>query len=135
MKKKHSLTLILLLLISCAPSRKSTDQERPFQISFGHTGGFTNVKLEFLIKENREAFSVENTNLIKIKKISRKEMREIKQMIESTDFKNLKSEPPGNINYFIKVQTREFENTMSWTPPSLNSSLNELYVKLSEIVK
>jgi hypothetical protein len=131
----HSFTLILLLLISCKPVQKTTDEVRSFQINFGHTGGFTNVTVEFLIRENREVFRIENSNLIRIGKIGIKEMKEIKKMIESTDFKNLKSEPPGNINYFIKVQTREFENTVSWTPPSLNSTLNELYMKLSESVK
>jgi hypothetical protein len=135
MKQVSSFTLILFLLFSCSSVHKTADQERPFQINFGHTGGFTNVTLEFLIKENREAFSVENSNLISIKKISLKEMREINKIIKSADFKNLKSEPPGNINYFIKVQNREFENKVVWTPPSRNPSLNELYLKLSEIVK
>jgi hypothetical protein len=122
-----TLTTVVLLLYGCSHTKKTTDTERAFEIRFGHTGGFSNVTVEYLIRENREVFRIQNDEAIRINRIRIKEMKEIRSMIDSVDFKNLFSEKPGNVSYFIKVQDPEYENAVQWTNTMEESPLNKLY--------
>jgi hypothetical protein len=121
------MTTIVLLLCGCSHTKKTTDTDRPFEIRFGHTGGFTNIKVEFVIRENREVFRIQNDEAVRINRIRKKVIREIRSMIDSVDFKNLTSEQPGNVNYFIKVQDPEYENAVQWSNTMEESPLNKLY--------
>ena len=121
------LTTVVMLLCGCSQTKKTTDTDRPFEIRFGRTGGFTNVKVEFVLRENREVFRIQNDEAIKINRIRVKEMKEIRRMIDSVGFKNLSLEEPGNVSYFIKVQDPEYENAVQWTNTMEESPLNKLY--------
>jgi len=126
----------VLLLCGCSQTKKTTGTDRPFEIRFGHTGGFTNTTVEFLIRENREVFRIQNDETVRINKIRAKEMKGIRSVIDSVHFRNLASEKPGNINYFIKVQDPEYENRVQWTNSQEQNSLNKLYhLLLSTLIK
>lgn len=126
-KKVHLFAAILLILLSCTSAHRTTDLKRHFEIRFGHTGGFTNETLEFMIRENREVFKIQNGEEVKINRITSEKMKEIRDFIDSVHFEKFTSEKPGNINYFIRVQDPEYENRVQWTHIEEDSPLNRLY--------
>jgi carbonic anhydrase len=130
MNKIHFSAIILLMLFSCTHTQKTAGTERPFEIHFGHTGGFTNITVEFVVMENREVFRVQDGEVVRINKLRSKEMKEIRNMIDSIDFKNLVSEEPGNLNYYINLQSPEYKNSVQWSDPVKETPLNSLYRKL-----
>jgi hypothetical protein len=135
MNRIITLTIFVLLLCGCSHTKKTTDTEQPFEIRFGQTGGFTNVTVEFVIRENREVFRIQNDEAVRINNIRVKEMKEIRNMIDSVDFKNLSSGEPGNVSYFIKVTDPEYEKAIQWTNVTEESPLNKLYHLLLSTLK
>lgn len=135
MKNIYTFITVVLLLAGCNPTKQTAGSDRPYEITFGRTGGFTNVTVEFMIRENREVFRITNGQSTKTNKITARKMKEIRNLIDSVGFKNLTPEEPGNVNYFIKVQHPEYENRVQWSDPSVESPLNTLYHLLLTTIK
>lgn len=100
------------------------------EIHFGRTGGFTNIPVEYLINSKGEVLRLsagnpETVNLIPVKKL-----KSIIRELNRIDYKHIESDDPGNITYFIKVRTRDYENDVRWNDLTPDDTLKNIYKEL-----
>jgi hypothetical protein len=62
-------------------------------------------------------------------------LREIDDKLKSIEFEKLRINDLGNITYFIKVKTSEYENTVRWNDETQNIELLNTYRTLIEILQ
>lgn len=134
MRKAFLALSVLFLLFSCINSRKANNQSK-FVIYFGKTGGFTNIPMEYMFDENGQIFKIQLDTTITVNQISKKQVREIKNLLTDIEFKNIEINESGNITYYIKTYSQKYENTVRWTDSSDNLKVKELYQKLLSTIK
>ena len=137
MKLVHIFILIpaLILIPACNNSRAMANKRVKTEIHFGRTGGFTNIPVEYLINSKGEVLrmtamkpdTVNHIRVIRLKCI----IREFKAI----DFQHIELNNPGNISYFIKVRTPEYENSVTWNDLTPNDTLKNIYKKLLTTLK
>ena len=129
------LILILTMALSCNSSRKISSGNVPSEISFGRTGGFTNIPDEYRIYQKGHVFKITRDDSTQINDISRKKMRIITGLLGDMDFEHLEINEPGNISYFVRVVTRDYENRVIWNDLTSNDHLKNFYKELLTTVK
>jgi hypothetical protein len=122
----------LILLCSCMNTRQFADMLKSPRIHFGKRGGFTNIPLEYVLTENGQLFKLENDSLLKIKKIKSTQLDNINSLIGNTGFRDLRIKEPGNITYFIRVVTNNYDNEVYWYDSSEMQGLAMIYRALME---
>ncbi len=125
----------LFLLCSCMNTRQFADILKSPRIHFGKKGGFTNIPLEYVLTEKGHLFKLENDSLIRIRNVSLSRLDNISGMIESTNFRDLKLNHPGNITYYIRVVTEDYDNEVNWYDASDMQGLDMIYRALMEITQ
>jgi len=137
MKTIYYLFLMVLILISdfsCNNARRiASDKPKP-EIQFGRTGGFTNIPDEYIINEKGVVFKISGDESTKINDISKKRMKTIVKLINDLDFEHIEINEPGNISYFIRVITSEYENKVIWNDLSSNDPVKNLYKELQTTI-
>ncbi len=124
-----------LLLFSCTQTRKATAPGCDFEIRFGRTGGFTNIPVEYALFENRKVYRIRGDESVNVNRIRIKEMKEIKNLVDSLGFRNLESEKPGNVNYFIRVCTADSDHRVSWSETGGDNPRNILFRRLLDTLR
>jgi len=138
MKTKHGLLILVLILTmaqSCTSTVKTSSSTPQFGIQFGRTGGFTNIPDEYRINDKGQVFRITREGSTRINDISRKEMRSIRKILDTIDFEHLQLNEPGNISYFIKVISSDYEKSVTWNDKTSNSTLKDFYKKLLNTIK
>lgn len=132
MKFVHIFILILSLLLipACNNSRAMANKRVKTEIHFGRTGGFTNIPVEYLINSKGEVLRLSAGNPETVNLITSKRLKSIIRGLNRIDFQHIESDDPGNISYFIKVRTREFENSVRWNDLTPNDTLKNIYKEL-----
>jgi hypothetical protein len=126
---------IFMLAVSCMnPQKLMTDPSKD-RISFGRSGGFTNIPLEYVLFEKGQLFKVEQDSLVKVLKINTKQLKTLDSLFVKADFEKLELNNPGNITYHIKRIKSGSEREIKWSDPSENEPLRELYNALMKLTK
>lgn len=134
MNKYVILASLIILLISCAQSRKMTVSDTAESVRFGKTGGFTNIPMEYALQHNRRVYEIAADTANPVNRISRKEMKEIVAALDSMDFKSLKLNEPGNMTYFMLVRNESWENRVQWSDNTDNEQVKSLYKLLLKTI-
>ncbi len=124
------LILSLLLIPACNNSRAMANKRVKPEIHFGRTGGFTNIPVEYLINSKGEVLRLSAGNPETVNLITYKRLKSIIRELNRIDFQHIESDDPGNISYFIKVRTREYENSVRWNDLTPNDTLKNIYKEL-----
>ncbi|MDX9946604.1 MAG: hypothetical protein RBS38_04495 [Bacteroidales bacterium] len=132
MKKHLIMAAALILLCSCMNTRQFADTLKSPRIHFGKRGGFTNIPLEYVLTEKGQLFKLENDSLLKIKKVPSGQLDNINSLIGNTSFRDLSINKPGNITYFIRVVTSDYDNEVLWYDSSEMQGLAMIYKALME---
>lgn len=132
MKFVHIFILILSLILipACNTSRAMVNKRVKTEIHFGRTGGFTNIPVEYLINSKGEVLRLLAGNTETVNLITSKRLKSIIRELNRIDFQHIESDDPGNISYFIKVRTREYENSVRWNDLTPNDTLKNIYREL-----
>ena len=100
------------------------------EIHFGRTGGFTNIPVEYLLNSKGEVLRLSANDPETVNLIPAKRLKSIIRELNRIDFKYIDLDDPGNISYFIKVRTPEYENSVTWNDLTPNDTLKNIYKKL-----
>lgn len=132
MKKPFIMAAALILLCSCMNTRQLADTLKSPRIHFGKRGGFTNIPVEYVLTEKGQLFRLENGSLLKIRNVTSGQLENINSLIGNTGFRDLSIKEPGNITYFIRVVTKDFDNEVYWYDSSEMQGLAMIYKALME---
>jgi hypothetical protein len=138
MKTIHGLLILVLILTmaqSCSNKVKTSSGSPQPGIQFGRTGGFTNIPDEYRINDKGQVFRITREGSTQINDISRKEMKSICKILDTIDFQHLQMNEPGNISYYIKVISSDYEKSVTWNDQTSNSPIKDLYKKLLATIK
>jgi hypothetical protein len=135
MKRVLIIVGTFLLLASCVNSKKLMETTKIDRVCFGKRGGFTNIPMEYILFEKGQLYKQQNDSLLRILKVSRKRLAEIDSLFMSSNFREIKVNDPGNITYFIKVVSRDYENEAKWSDSSGQDVLTHLYNTLLALIK
>ena len=105
------------------------------RISFGRTGGFTNMTVEYTLFGNGKVYKVQDNDLKKVCRIKKELLSEIECSFTCSGFRDLIINEPGNMTYFIKVVKADYQNEVKWSDNDQNPQLKALYDSLMNIVK
>jgi len=105
------------------------------RISFGRTGGFTNMTVEYALFGNGKVYKVQDNDLKKVCRIKKELLSEIECSFNCSGFRDLVINEPGNMTYFIKVVKADYQNEVKWSDNDQNPQLKALYDSLMNIVK
>lgn len=125
----------LVLLYSFALPEKSVNVSKTDRISFGRTGGFTNMTVEYALFGNGKVYRVKDNDLVKVCRIKKELVSEIECSFKCSGFRDLVINEPGNMTYFIKVVKADYQNEVRWSDNDQNPQLKALYDSLMDIVK
>lgn len=125
----------IVLLYSLASPEKETNDSKTDRISFGRTGGFTNMTVEYALFENGKVYKIQDSGKVKVCRIKKELVSEIECSIECNGFRDLAVNEPGNMTYFIKVAKADWQNEVRWSDNDQNPQLKTLYDSLMDIVK
>jgi len=126
---------IFILAVSCMNPQKLLSDPSNDRIYFGRSGGFTNIPLEYVLFEKGQLFKVEKDNLIKVHKISTKQIEILDSLFAKADFEKLELNNPGNVTYHIKRMKSGSEREVKWSDSSENEQVRELYNALMQLTK
>jgi len=132
MKLNLIVAAAIILLCSCMNTRQLADTLKSPRIHFGKRGGFTNIPLEYVLTEKGQLYKLESDSLFKISKVSTGRLDNINNLIGNTGFRDLKLNDPGNMTYFIRVVTLEYDNEVKWHDSSDMQGLAMIYNALME---
>lgn len=127
--------IILLILFSCNTSKNTVYRQTDSQIYFGNSGGFTNLKLEYVLNEDGNIFKITRDSTFYIKKIDHNRFKDIQCSINECEFRNIQLNSPGNMTYFIRVKTNEFDNKVVWSDVTTLGPVENIYNKLFDSLK
>jgi hypothetical protein len=138
MKILNGLLIIIItvtLAQSCNNTRRISSGRQKSEIHFGRTGGFTNIPEEYILNAKGNVLKMSGNESVKINDISGKKMKTIIKILDNIGFKHIEIYQPGNISYFIKVVTTEYQNSVTWNNLTPNDSLNYLFKELLTTIK
>ena len=125
----------LVLLYSFALPGKPVNDSKTDRISFGRSGGFTNMTVEYALFGNGKVYRVKDNDLEKVCRIKKERLSEIECAFNCSGFRDLVINESGNMTYFIKVVKPGYQNEVRWYDNDKNPQLQVLYDSLMELVK
>jgi hypothetical protein len=131
----RTVIIALALLYSFAFSEKPMNGRDMDRICFGRTGGFTNMTIEYVLFENGKLCKMDNGKLVRIGRIKKEQADEIKCSLTCNGFRDLAINEPGNMTYFIRFISSEYQNEVKWSDNDRYPQLRALYDSLMETVK
>jgi hypothetical protein len=135
MKKLFFFLWLICLIAACSSSKINNSKDKFTEVRFGNYGGFSNLSTEYIITGDGQLSKVENNVTKPVKVVRKKVLREIDDKLKSIEFEKLRINDLGNITYFIKVKTSEYENTVRWNDETQNIELLNTYRTLIEILQ
>jgi hypothetical protein len=126
---------VLLMTLSCSGAEKITSDTYSPRIYFGKSGGFTNIPIEYVLIGKGNLFRVEKDSLVKIKKITSAELKNLETRIENAGIRQSDLHETGNITYHITIVEKGTEKTITWSDSTPDDKIEEFYKTLMAIVK
>lgn len=130
MKRVLFIAGICIVLFSCINSKKLMDNTKIDRIYFGKRGGFTNIPMEYVMFEKGQLYKIQNDSLQRIRRVSRKQLDEIDSLLNSSNFRELETNDPGNITYFIRVVGKDSVKEVNWSDSTDQGDLFLIYKTL-----
>jgi hypothetical protein len=111
------------------------DNTKIDRIYFGKRGGFTNIPMEYVMFEKGLLYEIQNDSLQRIRRVSRKQLDEIDSLLNSSNFRELEINDPGNITYFIRIVEKDSVKEVNWSDSSGQDDLVLLYNTMLTAIK
>lgn len=127
--------LIMILAHSCDNTRRISQGTAEAVIHFGRTGGFTNIPDEYFITKKGKVFKTSGNGTTIINNIPVRKVKSIISKLEESGFDKIELNEPGNISYFIKVKTSEYEKSVIWNDMTQHDNLKNIYKELLMTLK
>lgn len=102
------LVVFSLIFLSSCQTQMMTESRLPKQnIAIGSYGGFTGMNEKVVFLKNGMVYKYESmpegvTKISFVKKLKRKEARQIFKIASGINFSNLKNDAPANMNYYLE---------------------------------
>jgi hypothetical protein len=125
----------IVLLCSFTFPETAINGSKTDRISFGRTGGFTNMTVEYALFGNGKVYKIQDSGKEKVCRIKKDRVSEIECSLTCNGFRDLAINEPGNMTYFIKVTKADWQNEVRWSDNDQNPQLKALYDSLMDIVK
>lgn len=125
----------MCITAACSTSKINTSERELVEVRFGNYGGFSNNSMEYILLANGQVSKIENNLQKSLFKIKNKEVQKISNQLKSIGFGKLKINDLGNLTYFIKVTTKDYENSVKWNDETQNNELKNTYKMLTEILQ
>lgn len=129
--------IIIVSLASCSSSGKVKNDSNGKRLIFGNGGGFTGIYTNYELDENGEVFTLlADSTLMPIKKLRKKQTREIFEQAAKLKITTPEFNHPGNMSSFIKYEAKEALTEYKWgdTNVSVPNEILDLFNKLNTIV-
>jgi hypothetical protein len=123
---------MLLFMCACSNPQKLAEDPARTKIYFGHTGGFTNQEMKYLLVDNGALLKITPDGNGKAGKLSRDALKQIRDKFNTIGFESLVVNEPGNITYFIRIEKPGAVHEVKWSDASARPDLKELYDKLTD---
>lgn len=117
-------------VLSCRNLKEIKSRKEKLEISFGKSGGFTNIPLDYRIDSSGAIYKIKGDDSLKAGFLSKRDIRKIREMLSDSDFEHLEVDDPGNITYYISVMTDEYQNTVRWNDQTADELPKEIYKEL-----
>lgn len=135
MRKLYFILSLMCITAACSTSKINTSERELVEVRFGNYGGFSNNSMEYILLANGQVSKIENNLQKSLFKIKNKEVQKISNQLKSIGFGKLKINDLGNLTYFIKVTTKDYENSVKWNDETQNNELKNTYKMLTEILQ
>ena len=126
---------VAILLSACSNTRDVAALDASWRLSFGYTGGATNVPVAYTVLSNRQLVRIEGATEAPIKRVTRRQMKKIRHMLDDMNFSGIKVSDRGNITYYISLVDRGNTHTLTWSDQSDQPVIVALYQELFSMVK
>ena len=140
--KIKALTIPLLLTIilgACSVNKKSRNHVIPsFSLTFGKTGGFTNINPIYSINNTGDLFkqATDKADPVPVKKLSSASLDSIYLLLKQTDFLSQPISHTGNISSYLELKMDTLQRKIMWTESAqLPPACLKLHLYLMETIK
>lgn len=130
---KHFYLLVLVLFLFSCSAQKEIYLDNPHMISFGSSGGFTNVNTTYKIFSDGKLWKIrEATNDSSLlKQIKKSATKKLFKNAYALGLDTLNYDKPGNMSRFIIFKSKKFSNKIYWE--GKNEVLDDYYKSLIEL--
>jgi hypothetical protein len=138
LKSIFRIVLLTLILSSCAGSRNNNKLLPPFSVSFGKTGGFTNMNPVYTIFSSGEVTSNSDiaSNPVLLKNLPLIKVDSVFLLLKETGFLKHQIRQSGNISYYIEFKQDTFHRKIIWNDNvQLTPDILKLHTYLMLMIK
>jgi len=114
----------------CSTLEKQTSDQQVQSISFGKTGGFSNINNTYNIERNGKISREAQGDHKVINEIRKKDIRKIEKELSRIGFTSLDLSEVGNITYYIEVNYANSTKKNTWIETTENEEIKEIYILL-----
>lgn len=129
---------IIALFVSCSSSAKVANDPDSRRLVFGNGGGFTGIYTTYELLEDGNVYTLlPDSTLQPVKKLRRKQTREIFAQADKLKMAQPVFNHPGNLTWFIKYHADGAVTEYKWgdANASVPDGIKDLYNQLNTIVK
>ncbi len=129
---------IIAMFTSCSSSGKVSNDAKSEKLIFGSGGGFTGMYVSFEIYKDGRVFNIlPDKSQSKVKKLRKKQTREIFAQADSLNINHPAYNHPGNMTYFIKYKFAGDSTEYKWGDSnfSVPIEIKDFYNQLNAIIK
>ena len=134
MKNAFILSAVTCLFFwNCKSKDYPLDDLPADRITFGEGGGFTGQYTDWMLLDSGQILERKGIggDFVQIKKIKRKEVRQLYEKAAALSAEVMQEKPPGNYNYSLTVQRDSTELKATWSGQSpIAPEVEELYKSL-----
>ena len=141
---KYSVVLftsaLLLLYTTCSNSKKAahTFVVPEFEITYGRTGGFSNINPVYKIKSNGEVLKseTESSPFSLLRKLDSASIDSLYALVQRCNFATLKINETSNLTKFIAVKSGNMDNKITWySDDQIPAGVLSLYQFITSLLK
>jgi hypothetical protein len=125
--------LFPMLTPSCSNPQKLVEDASHTKLYFGHSGGFTNVELKYVLLDNGAMCRIEPAGIRKTATLTTRQWKQVMEDLRKTGFEEITRDQPGNLTYFIRLEKNGTSHEVRWSDPAGNENLASLYKALTEL--
>lgn len=131
--------ILAVLLVNCAGAKRNSKKTSPeYSITFGRTGGFTNINPVFTVTSKGEVSrkSNQNASAIPLKKLTQTQIDSVSTFLYNSKFHSLKIDFPYNITNYIELQDSSGISKIQWSKDEqITPEIKKLHSYLLSLIK
>lgn len=133
------IVFLILFASACSSGKKiSTKSLPPFSISFGKSGGFTNINPEYILNSKGELYkkNAPSNEPVLLKKVDKSSLQLILKTAQEADILEVKIDYTSNITNYIEYHIGSLFNRIQWANETqLTPNLIQLNKLLLQLLK